>query len=401
MGTFDVLYNWFGKKTSTESPEKKKPKITLKEKGWAADVRLRLEELIAAEAGNELPVVLDLDNTILCRDIGEATFATMEKDGVLNLNSIPKDLAPDFLEKESLISLKPPISLFEYYHHLTKATVHHTLDTATEMIGYNWAVLAMQGLTPQDIVLSTQKAYDNGIGSKELFQYDINSSEFLRPFFYPQMVELIGVLLENHYHVWVISSSNSWSVRWMMLKAINGLLKEKGFTKFLEPTSVMGISTLLIGNDSKLYKDGFLVWENEKYARLDPEVLKQFVLSALVVPPVTASYGKVAEIMQWIGKPPYLVAGDSFGDIPMLKYAHNRLWIARLEHPTIHEYVAPLTLRKKEKNTWMIQPTLYKQSPGFIENIAELQSRKTDDFPAVLKSMEIFDSYHLLKTFWS
>jgi len=398
MESLNNFFNRFKKK----EPVKKKPKITLHAHGWSADVRERLEELISAESGNEQPVVLDLDNTILCRDIGEATFAMMEKDGTIDLNSVPKDLAPDFIEKDTLISLKPPLSLLQYYHHLTQATVHHSLDTAIEMIGYNWAVLVMQGLTPQDIIKSTQKAFDGGSGKTELYKENIDiSGGFLRPFFYPQMVELIGVLLKHNYDVWVISSSNSWSVRWMLLKALNEQLKNLDFDKLLLPTRVMGISTLLKGPDSKLYKDGFLVWENPKYAELDPLVLSKYVLSALVVPPVTASYGKVAEIMQWIGRPPYIVAGDSFGDIPMLQYAQNRLWLARLEHPQIQEYVAPLTIRKQEQHTWMIQPTLYKQSPGFIQNAADLNERKTEDFQKVLKSMEIFDSYHLLKAFWS
>lgn len=381
-----------------------KPSVKLKQPGWSPEVRSRLEYLIAEGSGKELSVVLDLDNTILCRDIGEATFAILEQQGCLSKDRLPIDLTPDFFLNNQIISLANSPTLLDYYHHLTKATAHQTLDTAIEMIGYNWAVLIMQGLTPMDIINATEIAYADGIGAKEL-QGSANPEDknlpFLRPFFYPQMVEFIGVLLAHSYDVWVISSSNSWSVRWMLLKAIDEQLSKEGFAKLLQPTRVMGISTLLKGIDSRLYKDGFLVWDNPEYAQLDPETLKKYTLTGLGVPPVTASYGKVAEIMQWIGHSPYIVAGDSFGDIPMLKYAQNRLFIARLEHPEFHEYIAPLTLRKGDLNTWMIQPTLSYQSPGFLHNAAELDNRKSDKFPQILKSLGVFDSYHLLNNFWS
>lgn len=394
------MWKLFGTKGAPEGkPEK--PVVELKEAGWTTDVRLRLQELIAEGSGQELPVVLDMDNTILCRDIGEATFAVLEQEGILNYESVAKDLTPDFRLDGQLISLKPPMSLLQYYHYLTRATSHHALDTATHMIGYNWAVLVMQGLSPLSIVKATSRAYANGIGGEELMGGNAQTGvPFWRPFFYPQMVELIGVLLEHHYDVWIISSSNSWSVRWMMLKAINDLLIERGFQHFLMPTRVMGINTLLSGPDAVLHKDGFLVWEELAYANLDAAALDKYHLTALIVPPVTASYGKLAEILQWIGKPPYLVGGDSFGDIPMLKHAQNRLWIARMEHPEIQEYIAPLAIRKQEEKTWMIQPTLYKQFPGFIPHAAELNARKSEDEKAILRSLEVFDSYHLLKAFW-
>lgn len=374
-----------------------RPKIELKEPGWRSEVKEKLEQLIAAEAGSQLPVVLDLDNTVICRDIGEATFAVLEKKKLITLENIPPEMAPDFILDDKLISLKSSPSIIDYYHRLEVSTAHHFLDSGVEKIGYNWAVSVMDGLTPLDIVKCTEEAYGNGIGATEPLKKEALP---LRPFFYPEMVELIGVLLDNYYDVWVISSSNSWSVRWMMLNALNQLLAKKGFNSLVQPTRVMGINSLLKGPTGQLYKDGFLVWENPAYAMMDPEVISQYRLTNLIVPPETSSYGKVAEILHWIGKPPYLVAGDSFGDVPMLNYAQNCLWMARLERPDFQEYVAPLTFRKEANKTWMIQPILTSQGAGFVNSESEIRTKSPENNILVERSLEVFDSYRLLKDFW-
>jgi hypothetical protein len=85
----------------------------------------------------------------------------------------------------------------------------------------------------------------------------------------------------------------------------------------------------------------------------------------------------------------------------MLKYAQNRLWIARLELPIFHEHVAPLAAQKATRSSWMIQPTLYKEAPGFLANVAILDRRKTSQMAHIVKSLEVFSDYSLLQSFWS
>lgn len=387
-------FNFFGSKKNKEVK-----KVVLKEPGWHPIAKQKLERLIEAASGQILPVVLDMDNTILCRDIGEATFAFLESEGKISTQNIPDQISPAFIFDQEMISLKQSYTLYDYYHKLIVATSHHHLDTAKELVGYTWAVAVLQGLTPLEIIQATEHAFYKAEVYKHL-KLPAEIACILHPFFYPEMIELIGVLLEHEYDVWVISSSNTWSVRWVLLKALDLALRNRGYEHVLKPTHVMGINTILISDDKKMYKDNFLVYDNPDYANLDPATLSKYRTTALVVPPAAASYGKVAQIMQWIGKPPYLVAGDSSGDIPMLKYAQNRLWIAKLEIPESHEYLAPLTLQKQQEDTWIIQPTLFKHSPGFISSNENLRSRSDiKDLVEIQTSLDIFNSYGLLLDF--
>lgn len=377
---------------------KKGKRVTLKESGWYPPAKEKLENLIEAGSGKVLPVVLDMDNTILCRDIGEATFAFLESEGKISTQNIPDQISPEFLYDDAIVSLKQSYTLYDYYHKLIVATSHHQLDTAKEMVGYTWAVAVLQGLTPLEIIEATEHAFYR-TDIYENLKLPMDVACILRPFFYPEMLELIGVLLEHQYDVWVISSSNTWSVRWVLLNALDKALREKGYREVLKPTHVMGINTMLVGDDKRLYKDNFLVYDNEDYANLKSEALSKYRTTSLIVPPAAASYGKLAQIMQWIGKPPYLVAGDSAGDIPMLKYGQNRLWIARLETPEHQEYLAPLTLHKQQKDTWIIQPTLFKYSPGFVSSNEELKHRSEIDLLMIQTSLDIFNSYGLFLDF--
>ena len=63
-------------------------------KGWTAAVRSRLEALLAEHAEQRQLVVFDFDNTVLCGDIGEATFETLVRSGVISPESVPRGLVP-------------------------------------------------------------------------------------------------------------------------------------------------------------------------------------------------------------------------------------------------------------------------------------------------------------------
>ncbi len=376
----------------------RRSKVQLKEPGWTDHARSKLEKLIEQGSGQKLPVVMDLDNTILCRDIGVATFAILEKEGKL-LKQIPSSLAPDFLKENEQISLANSKKLSEYYEHLLDATAHHTQDIAKEMVAYSWLVQVMEGLTPQEVVEATMKAYADGVAAQELASPEIGDRhvDSISPFFYPEIAELIGHLLDHEYEIWVISSSNVWSVRWMLIKALNDELQQRGFSQTFQPNNVVGISTLLLGSDKRMHKDDYLVRENKDYANLEPDILSKFTLTALLAPYAAGSYGKVAHIFKWIGGSPYLALGDSFGDVPMLKYAQNKLWMAKLEEPKLQEYIAPLATAHGFESRWIIQPLLHKQSPGLIPNIADLNKRKTKYSYDILRSLHILRSYRLLQ----
>lgn len=67
--------------------------VSLESHNWCPTVKEQLQKLIADNAHQGKKVVFDFDNTVICRDIGEAMFATMAMDKKLRLHS---DLHPSF-----------------------------------------------------------------------------------------------------------------------------------------------------------------------------------------------------------------------------------------------------------------------------------------------------------------
>jgi phosphoserine phosphatase len=374
-------------------------KVTLKKPGWHPDVKLRLESLIEQRSGQGLPVVLDMDNTILCGDIGEATFRVLEVTGKISAGNIPEVISPDFFLGNEIVSLRRNDSLYDYYQKLIVAASSHYLDKAKESVPHAWAVQILHGLTPLDVVEATELAFQSDEMYENVFNVE-GKPTTLRPYFYPEMIELVGILLEHAYDVWVISSTNTWSVRWVLIKALNHFLFQEGFKKFLMASHVIGIDTLLIGKDKKTYKDNYLLYENSRYGDLDPGVLEQYRITSLLVPPIALSYGKIAKIFQWVGKSPYLVAGDSNGDLPMLEFGQNKLWIARLDLPKQQEDLVALLSSNQQLDTWIVQPTLQQISPGFLSNKIELKLRRGFIDQSIEKSLDILNSCSFLLDFF-
>jgi len=59
-------------------------------KGWSERTRAGLERLIESGAGKGHAAVFDFDNTIVCGDIGEATFALLAKEKLIKKDDIMK-----------------------------------------------------------------------------------------------------------------------------------------------------------------------------------------------------------------------------------------------------------------------------------------------------------------------
>ena len=101
--------------------------------------------------------------------------------------------------------------------------------------------------------------------------------------------------------------------------------------------------------------------------------------------PVPVYSGKVAAIFDNLGRNPYLVAGDSPGDLPMLALAPNRLWMARLNKPGYQEAALKCS-QKTGREGWLIQPTLASNECGFIAEVTkDVQSAD----PQVTKSLRL------------
>jgi len=184
-------------------------------------------------------------------------------------------------------------------------------------------------------------------------------------------------MLAYGFNVYVITASNVWSVRYLVTKELNPLLQKKyGKHSSIAPDHVLGVSTLLKDKrDGKLYKDELLVKENKAYRNLEASELHQYELLFELSYPLPAYEGKIAMIFKYITKErPFFIAGDSPNDHPMLDWAENKLWLARLEKKDYQEETVKL-IKNSDKEKWLIQPTLYKKSPGFVASEKELEKR--------------------------
>ncbi|MHC4504381.1 MAG: HAD family hydrolase, partial [Planctomycetota bacterium] len=270
--------------------------------------------------------------------------------------------------------------LIPYYEAFVSATDHQPGNTDPGFSSFAWLVQVMSGLTPADIVRSSEKAYARGIGKADSSDRGLGETRvngYRRPFFQPEMVDLVGALLRNGYDVYVVSASNVWTVRWMVTKQLNALMRaEDAETPLVPADHVIGVSVLLRDTRTgRLYKDQLLVKENKAYADLEAGELANYKLTTRIAPPLSGYFGKVANIMKHVSlERPFLIAGDSPNDHPMLAWAENRLWMARLEKRAYQEKTAAL-MGTSLPGRWFVQPVLYKASPGFVPCRSDLERR--------------------------
>lgn len=351
---------------------------------WNSHTRQQLEQLLSLHSGQGRKVVLDFDNTLVSRDIGEATFAELLRTGQIQSSPVLKAISPDFRLGAQWISLDTVSNLADYYNALAELDTHPA-DSEAPANSYAWMVQAMQGLTPAQIIQATRQVYannraetDRATGQETWVELAPGQKAYRVPYFHPELVDLVAQLLRHGYDLYVVSGSNAWTVRHMvcveLMKRVNARL---GTYYQIPADHVIGASVLLRDKRTgRLVKDLFLARENQRYAALEPEELGQYELTNQVVFPLTGFSGKVANIQQFITGPqerPFLVAGDSGGDFAMLQQAQYRLWFARLEKKGYQQALSRL-VRRLESTTWMIQPVLTNRRPGLIQNQAQLEA---------------------------
>jgi len=333
---------------------------------WQPATRRRLEALIRAGAGLRLPVAFDFDNTLVCGDIGEATLALLVRDGRIRADQVPALVAPEFRARTGeRVSPRGTADLTAYYEAFLAPTAHGDLDPTPLANGYVWAATVMQGLSVDQVVTASQQVFAlSRPGRRILLEVTPGRTAYPVPFFYPEMVELLGLLLEHDFDVWVVSASNVWSVRWMVLEVLNPLLRSAGVRQWIRADHVIGVSTLLEDRQQRFYKDPVLVRTDPAYARLDRRALARFRLSSQLHFPAPIYSGKVAALWDALGRSPFLAAGDSPGDLPMLAFAQNRLWIARA-NKRAYQTAMTACRRATGARNWLIQPTQTAEQPGF------------------------------------
>jgi len=365
-------------------------KVLLQAPGWRNETRRALTELIRRGSGKRWPVTFDFDNTIVCGDIGEATLAVLVKKGALNASRIPPTLSPSFrLPHGASVALDSGPDITAYYEAFLAPTSHGSADPTPLANGYAWAVEIMEGLTPLDVVQATKEAFACAEPMRQcIIEVTAGKTGFPAPFFYPEMVELIGELRRHEFDVWVISASNVWSVRWMIAKALNPLLEAHGAASGIPADHVVGVSTLLQDTAGGLYKDALLVRGNAEYAALEERTLSSFHLTSRLQYPVPTYAGKIGCIWDAIGRRPYLAAGDSPGDHAMLSFSEHRLWIMRLEKPS-YQQATMECIRRTGRKGWMVQPALGRETPGFLATFNAPRGTSAPLKKAVLRSYEL------------
>lgn len=305
---------------------------------WDPGVREKLQTLIDTEADANRVAVFDLDNTLLCRDIGDATFEVLARSGKLDDARLGRGLLPPARAAQPL-----PDAWFEQYETLLEPDPD---DPGAKLAGaYTWVTQLMAGLTVADVVDGTTRAW----AGEGLRRYP-------RPFLYPEMVDLLGLLSTRGVQVYVVSASNLWTVRWVIRNALNPLLAERyGPAACLPPERVFGMALLLCDDRTgRLHTDAALLQSDPEYASLSVGETAHYTLTPHLVPPLTTGAGKVAAVLHHITDGPvWLAAGDSLNDLPLLRHARHRLWIERRE-PSPHP-----------GDTWLVQPARIGASPGF------------------------------------
>lgn len=341
--------------------------------GWNAQTRRALEQLIDRGAGRNLPVVFDFDNTLVCGDLQEATLAVLARDGKLTAGRLPKTLSPPFrLPDGTRVTIESSADITEYYEAFLAATAHGDRDPSPLATGYAWAIEALVNLRVSEVVAATEQVWRASQTEHPAFiEVAPGRTRFPVPFFYPEMVELVAALVRRRFDVWVVSATNVWGVRWMVLRVLNPLLRRQGARTGLRADHVIGVSTLLTDRKEQLFKDALLVREDSRYAALDDDVCRQLRLTSRLQHPIPTYSGKVACIFDAVGRPPYLCIGDSPGDHAMMAFSQNRLWIARLDKTGFQQKTAKL-ISETGHAGWLLQATLTKGKPGFVAEHEDL-----------------------------
>ena len=347
--------------------------------GWNEKTRRALERLIDRGANRNLPVVFDFDNTLVAGDLQEATLALLARAGRLTAAQIPATLSPSFrLPGKGRRTLSGSADITEYYEAFLSPTVHGELDPTPLANSYAWAIEVLADLRVSDVVDATREVCRlSRLPAPGYIEVTPGKTRFPVPTFYPEMVELVAELVRHSFDVWIVSATNVWGVRCMVQNELNPRLRQHGVRTGLRPDHIIGISTLLADRHDHLYKDCLLVRENPRYAALDERVIGNYRLTSRLHFPVPIYSGKVACIFDAIGRPPHLCIGDSPGDLAMLAFSQNRLWIARLEKPD-HQHQTARIIRATGTAGWLLQATSAGTRPCFVPDLDALARQNTN-----------------------
>lgn len=370
---------------ASSQPASSSPSQCLQGGSWTDANRNALNTIIGTYQGQGKAAVFDWDNTSQVRDVGNATYSQLDADGKFKAGAVPASFAPPFTAGGKKYSNQ---NLHTYQDGLAAATGSNpdTVDSDYPANQFAAGMFGALNMTVAQVMQATAAAYDDSSGAQDVGKSTLTnvgpaSDQSPRPFLYPEMVDLYGCLISNGFNVHVASASAVWVVRWVVQNVLNPQLAAKfGPSVQLPPQNVMGIQYMLRDNvTGQLVNDSLLIRsdtpEGKAYASFDPKALARYTITSLQTQPPTDDVGKPANVIEWVSPDePVLVGGDSQGDFENFGRAVNRLFIARLTEPSIEAAVVPV-FQKNEPSTWIVQPTLFNENPGFVSSPQNLTSR--------------------------
>lgn len=346
-----------GLKKHAASRSTKKAEVQLKDGAWEVKARRTLERVLTRGAGQGLDLVFDFDNTIISGDIGEAVLAILAKTGRLEPSSICETLCPDLPHNSAgPLQLRRCNNIMEYYEGLLVPTAHGKRDPTPLANGYVWATQVLERLKLSEVLEATRQVFQLGASAgRDRAAITVGNLKCPVPKFREEFVELLSVALRLGYRPWIVSASNVWSVRWMVVHELNPRLRKLGALKGLPAEQVIGLATLLSDSSGRLYKDSVLVREDGEYANFGNGLFNSLQVTRHIQFPAPVYSGKVACILDAIGHNPYLSAGDSPSDHPMLRVSKHRLWVERPDKPETQRLTRKL-IESTGASGWIVHP---------------------------------------------
>jgi hypothetical protein len=109
------------------------------------------------------------------------------------------------------------------------------------------------------------------------------------------------------------------------------------------------MTTLMQNQNQELIADYPYVIQNQQYAHLGPEVLKNYYFTSMLLMPITSYAGKVMAIKERIKQKIYFGAGDSFNDMDFLIKSEHRLFLLKYHDTQLVSKAMPVI------RSWLIQ----------------------------------------------
>ncbi|MGB8645923.1 MAG: haloacid dehalogenase-like hydrolase [Anaerolineae bacterium] len=292
---------------------------------WTAENRTAIEQLLTRSYPEPPIAVFDWDNTCIYRDIGDATFHSLAADLGFKFD------APGFWD---WVTEAAPIDFasaaYEAYRRRPNPDTHHCLRLAFERgrkayydgmddnSACAWDAGAFLGWRFSDAREYARQVMLRELAhplTAEVYEYEGTRIEILQGIrVRPEMQELVRVMQQVGWQVWVISASPQWVV---------------------EPfAELYGIPANRVVALRRALVDGRM--------------------TRAVEPPVSFSDGKLDAYRMFVDahRPPWFAAGDSVYDWKLLEWAEGGRLLVEPTHPRLRTYAQ---WQKSLGAPWLVQ----------------------------------------------